>query len=360
MKKLWKISLCLITAIFLLCGCGNSNNTDSVQEATTEASTEIKVDYSDGIDETGHLSDVDDKTIVKLCDYSKIVIPKKEIEPTDDVVDSNLQDLLKDYGVYDEAVKEGDTVNIDYVGKIDGKEFQGGSASGILLEIGSGTFIPGFEEQIIGHVPGEETFDISVTFPKDYSSKEYAGKDAVFTVTLNYILPELTNDFVEENFSEMQGISTVKELTAKVKENIRTNNKNNYIWDYLLANCEVGEIPKKVMDTRLEVSLNLLRQQYSYYMGYGDEEIIDMYQVESMDDVKENLRADTENNVKTYLISGLIADQEGLSADGAAIDKFIGKDNVDEYYDYYGKPYVNAQILISVVSDFIMENAVVK
>lgn len=357
MRKLVKLGLCLATAIVMLCGCGNS---EDAQEATTEASTEIVVDYSEGIDESGHLAGVEAKEIVTLCDYKKIVIPKKEIEPTDDVVRTNMQDMLKDYGIYDAKVKEGDTVNIDYVGKIDDKEFQGGSASGILLEIGSDTFIPGFEDQLIDHMPGEDAFDITVTFPKDYPSGEHAGKEAVFTVTINYILPELTNDFVEENFSEIQGISTVKELTAKVKENIRTNNKNHYIWNYLLTNCKFADIPEKVMETRLKVSLDLLRQQYRYYMGYGDEDIINMYQVESMDDVKENLRPDTENNVKTYLISGLIADQEGLSADTEAINKFIGKDNVDEYYDYYGKPYVKAQILISVVSDFIMENAIVK
>ena len=357
MNRLCKLGLLGLTAVFFLTAC---NSSKQEEEATTEAkSDEIVIDYSAGLTKEGILDGITASELVTVCEYKNIEIPKDEVDPSDDDVEDQIENLLTNYGEYEGQAEEKDTVNIDYVGKIDGEEFSGGTASGQSLEIGSHTFIDSFEEQIIGHEPGE-TFDVEVTFPSDYASEEVAGKDAVFQVTLNYIVPELTDDFVAENFSESNGISTVKELKKAIKENLRTSNENTYLWDYLLTNSTFHEIPEDVMESRLEVSLNILRKQYHDYMGYDDEQIMNMYDCESMEEVKENLRSDTEKSVKYYILSAVISEKENLKVDDTALEHYLGEENVSAYNEAYGEPYVNAQVLISVVSDFLIENATLK
>ena len=360
-KRLCKTGLLLATAIFLMTGCGNSKS--AVQEATTEApkEEEFVIDYSAGLTKEGKLEGINAADYVTLCDYDNIKIPKKDIEPTDDEVLGQIDNLLSNpsYGDRESAVKDGDTVNIDYTGTIDGKEFSGGSATDQSLEIGSKTFIDNFEEQIIGHKPGE-TFDVNVTFPKDYSSEEVAGKDAVFSVKLNYIVPELTDKFVETHFSQTDGISTVKELKNSIKENLRDSNKNTYIWDYLLTNSTFKDLPEDLMETRLNVSLDTLRKQYHDYMGYGDEQILSMYGYKSMDEVKENLRENTETSIRYFLVSDVISQEKGLAVTQEALDKYLGQGSAQSYYDTYGEPYTNANVMVTIVSDYLAEHAKVK
>ena len=345
----------------LMTGCGNSKG---AQEATTESAAEtdeIVIDYSAGLTDEGKIQDVTASDLVTLCDYDNITIKKSDVEPSDEDVQEQVDSLLSNssYGVYEGSVEEGDTINLDYTGTIDGEEFSGGSASGQDLEIGSDTFIDGFEDQIVGHQVGE-TFDVEVTFPEDYATEDVAGKDAVFSVTINYIHPELDDDFVATNFSETNGISTVKELKNAIKKNLRGSNENSYIWDYLLTNCEFAEIPEDLMETRLEVSLDTLRKQYHDYMGYGDEQIMTMYGYDSMDEVKEELRENTETSIKYFIVASAVADEQNLVVDDEALDQYLGEVNVDTYYDAYGQPYTNANVLVSMVSDYILEHAKIK
>ena len=360
-KKLCKTGLLLVSAVFLMAGCGNSK---SAQEATTEAAPkeeEFVIDYSAGLTKEGKLEGINAADYVTLCDYENIKIKKKDVEPTDDEVLGQIDNLLSNssYGDRESAVKDGDTVNIDYTGTIDGKEFSGGSATDQSLEIGSKTFIDNFEEQIIGHKPGE-TFDVNVTFPKDYASEEVAGKDAVFSVKLNYIIPELTDKFVETHFSQTDGISTVKELKNSIKDNLRESNKNTFIWDYLLTNSTFKDLPEDLMETRLNVSLDTLRKQYHDYMGYGDEQILSMYGYKSMDEVKENLRENTETSLKYFLVSDVISQEKGLTVTQEALDKYLGEGSAQSYYDTYGEPYTNANVMVTIVSDYLAEHAQVK
>lgn len=357
MNKLWKAGMLLATAALLMTGCSKSNDS---QEATTEAKNdEIIIDYSAGLTEEGILEGITASDLVEVCDYKNIEIKKEDVDPSDEDIEEQIDNLLTNYGEYEGKAEDKDTVNIDYVGTIDGEEFSGGSASGQNLEIGSHTFVDKFEEQIIGHQPGE-TFDVEVTFPDDYASEEVAGKNVVFSVTLNYIVPELSDKFVEANFSETNGISTVDEFKKAIKENLRVSNENDYLWDYLLTNSTFQELPDDVMECRLKVSLDILRKQYKDYMGYGDEQIMNMYDCESMDDVKENLRENTETSVKTYILSACISEKENITVDEEALKKYLGEENVDTYIEAYGKPYVNAQVLISKVSDYLLENVKLK
>ncbi len=356
MKKLMKSGIVAGLLVLSMCGCGTSKNS---QEATTENPLkEIVVDYSKGLNEKGQFEGYKASDIVTLCDYKNIQIPKAEVEPGDQEIEDEITKLLNNYGVREGKVKDGDTVNINYVGTIDGKQFEGGSASNASLTIGTNTFIDNFEDQIIGHTPGE-TFDVKVTFPEDYQSKDYAGKDADFSVTLNYIVPKLTDKFVAENFSEGSGISTVKEFRKKVKETIRKSKMNNYVWDYFLTNCKFKDIPEDILEARLDVSVDIVRKQYRDYMGYSDKQILEAAGVKSMKKLRKQYQADTEKNIKNILIAGAIAKECKLSVSEKSLKKFLG-DDYNSYYEVYGKPYVHAQVLISLVSDYVLDHCKVK
>ena len=218
MKKFATIALAVVLSMGILTGCGSSKK---AAEATTEVKEET-VDYGQGLNEDGTLEGVKATDYVTVCDYSALKIPKKEVKVSDSDVQTEIDTILSSYNqVTDRKVKKGDTVNIDYKGMVDGKEFDGGTASGASLKIGSGTFIDGFEDQLIGKMPGE-TVQVKVTFPKDYQGKEVAGKDAVFETTINYIdeTPKLTDKFVKEKLSDRYGYTTVKEK-KKTKGRVR-------------------------------------------------------------------------------------------------------------------------------------------
>ena len=155
-------------------------------------------------------------------DYKNIVVPQSEIEYTEDEMTSAIDSLLTSNKIASTdatlAAVEGDTINIDYVGTVDGIEFEGGSTNGAGtdLVLGSGSYVDDFEEQLYGSHPGDAV-TVEVTFPEDYSSEDLQGKDAVFQVTVNsiYVLPEFTDEFVAENLSEVA--TTVEEYKEYFK-----------------------------------------------------------------------------------------------------------------------------------------------
>ena len=161
---------------------------------------------------------------LKITQYKEVEVDQveKPEEVTAEAVDEYIESILKvnaeTVKVKDRAVEKGDTVNIDFVGKIDGKAFDGGSAEGYSLEIGSDAFIPGFEDSVIGHKI-DETFDWNGSFPDDYGNKDYAGKDVVFTITVNSIsrsnVPELTDEFVKSVSKESTNVEEYKKQTLQ-------------------------------------------------------------------------------------------------------------------------------------------------
>ena len=254
MKKFATIALAVVLSMGILTGCGSSKK---AAEATTEVKEET-VDYGQGLNEDGTLEGVKATDYVTVCDYSALKIPKKEVKVSDSDVQTEIDTILSSYNqVTDRKVKKGDTVNIDYKGMIDGKEFDGGTASGASLKIGSGTFVDGFENQLIGKMPGE-TVQVKVTFPKDYQGKEVAGKDAVFETTINYIdeTPKLTDKFVKEKLSDRYGYTTVKEMKKTIRDEIFKTNKTDYIWNHMIEKSKFKEIPDELINDRVDVLVN--------------------------------------------------------------------------------------------------------
>ena len=278
------------------------------------------------------------KPDVELGDYKGIQVKKQKRNVMKADVEARLEELQQQQAelvLKDGKAEKGDTVIIDYVGTVDGKEFDGGSAQNYSLELGSGTFIPGFEDELIGHSAGEDV-DVNVTFPEDYQAKDLAGKKAIFKTKLHEVktkeLPELDDDFakdVDEN------VDTLEELKTKVHDEIKDQKKETAeenIQEEAISgavkNAKIDDIPQAMIDTEVENQLNqylanLRRQGIDpklYYQMTGTSE----------DDLKKQFAKDAEERVKTDLVIEAIVAKEDIKPSEDEIKAEI-KSLADEY-----------------------------
>lgn len=219
---------------------------------------------------------------IKIAQYKGVEVEKVEaVKVLDEHVEESIQSTLQAKStqkeITDRPVKEGDVVTIDYVGKKDGEAFDGGTAEDYQLPIGSGQFIDGFEDGIIGHETGE-TFDLNLTFPENYQSEDLAGKEVVFTVTLDKIaevvVPELTDELVAELSEESK---TVDEFKKEVKKDLEKSNKQTAesrlkqnVWGEVVKNCTVEKFPE---DKKKELMDSLSSQYGSIASMYGVQDV---------------------------------------------------------------------------------------
>lgn len=228
--------------------------------------------YSAGLDADGYIKG-EDLSAVKDLGLSNLSVPAAEIAYSDEQVQADIDSLLSTYKSESTdsslTVASGDTINLDYDGSIDGVAFEGGSSNGAgyNLEIGSGNFIPGFEDQLIGTHPGDQV-TVNVTFPEDYQNAEVAGKAAVFECTVNSIVvtPELTDEFVAEKCSDRA--NTIEELRAYYKERGEENNLETYITTYISENAEASKMPKSFLKNEQSLLYYSDEQTYNYYNSY--------------------------------------------------------------------------------------------
>lgn len=379
MKRIISKAVCLFCAGALAltaAGCSKSAASSSAS-AGSEASVYGSASdydyqnfaYSDGLDENGYWSGIRALDYVTLPeDYASIPLKKADIEPTEEDVQSQIDSLLSQntttQQVTDRAAADGDTVNIDYVGTVDGVAFTGGTYSGYSLTLGSGSFIDGFEDQIVGHKPGE-TFEVNVTFPDGYSDSTDAegnavvlsNKKAVFSVTLNYIseeiLPELTDAWVEENFSSTDGVHTVEDLRAEYQKMLYQNNLNTAVMDYLLANSTFKDLPKEVTDYQVNQCLNYYYTMANYY-GYDLDSFVQTAAgYENADDLLEGMS----DSITTYAKEALL-----YQAVAETLDIVPTQEQIDTYSSYtgtYGENYCTMVALMDAVTDALTESAVV-
>lgn len=363
MKKFAAIALAALMSVGLLTGCGTSKK---AAETTTAAKEETTANYGQGLNEDGTLKDVTASDYVTVCDYSKIKIPKDEVTASDSDVQSQIDSIMENYKttkkVTNRKVKDGDKVNIDYTGTIDGEEFDGGSAEGYDLTIGSGSFIDNFEEQLIGKKPGS-TVKVEVTFPDDYTDDSVAGKDAVFETKINYISVEkeqkVTDKFVKENLKDSYGYTSVKDMKSKIKENLENTNKSDYIWNYLTENSTFKEIPEELVNDRIDVLVDGLKSELEA-SSYSFDDYLSAYGLEDEAALREQYYSTCESTVKIFLIADAIAKEKNLSVTDEAVKEYFGDTDSSEYESYYTKAYVNRVVLNDVVLKTIEETAVVK
>ncbi len=227
-------------------GAGGATDESATDSATTTEDTSetpampepLVIDYGAGLNDNGHLEGITALDYVELLDYENITIPSDVHTISDEVLDAEITNLLSYFTtteeVTDRALVDGDTVNIDYVGSIDGVEFEGGNTmgNGAEVQIGVTAYIDDFLAQLIGHTPGE-SFDIEVTFPEDYGKEDLNGKDAVFAITVNHIIeqvnPELNDQFVLDNLAADYQWTTVDEMKDGMKEDMQTAAIRNFI-----------------------------------------------------------------------------------------------------------------------------------
>jgi len=281
--------------------------------------------------------DVYVKPDVTLGDYKNVEVTNVSDEVTEEDINAELQETAKknsrEISVDDRATQSGDTVIIDFVGSVDGVEFEGGSATNHSLELGSGQFIPGFEDQLIGKNLNEEVI-VKVTFPEDYHSEELKGKDAEFKVTINGIkyfeLPEINDEFASD-VSEFETLDAYKEdIKNKLAESKAQAAKNQMHEEALRKVIEAAsvEIPDCMIDTEVNNLVNRTESQFKMY-GMTIEDFCN-YSGKTVEEYKESLRPQAEINVKRDLVIEKIAEVENFEVTEA--DKDAEYEKLAGYY----------------------------
>ena len=323
--------------------------------------------FSDAYDENGYLKGITALDYVTLPDTESFTLSDDATTVSDSDIDNYISNnILSNYKTTNEitnrAAENGDTVNIDFAGSIDGVAFDGGTGSDYDLTLGSGTFIDGFERQIVGHMPGQ-TFDVNVTFPDDYQATNLAGKDAVFATTLNYInedvTPDLTDDWVSSNLAESMGMNNVAELKTFVSNSLLFNQEANELYGQLYDAAEVNTdtLPE---DVQQYFTNTVLYQPYLYAQmrGVSLEAMLSQAGYSSVDEYLENSENSKQNMIKQILIMQALAEKNNIVCDtdilNAEFSRYFGSTDMTSYVNAYGENYVKTNIL----HDIVMQNQI--
>ena len=302
---------------------------------------------------------------VKIGNYNGLTVEKTVHTVTDEAVDAELKRVQERNArelTREGAAENGDIADIDFEGFVDGVAFEGGKAEHYNLTLGSGSFIPGFEDQIVGHMPGE-TFDVNVTFPDDYQATNLAGKDAVFATTLNYInedvTPDLTDDWVSSNLAESMGMNNVAELKTFVSNSLLFNQEANELYGQLYDAAEVNTdtLPE---DVQQYFTNTVLYQPYLYAQmrGVSLETMLSQAGYSSVDEYLENSESSKQNMIKQILIMQALAEKNNIVCDtdilNAEFSRYFGSTDMTSYVNAYGENYVKTNIL----HDIVMQNQI--
>lgn len=330
---------------------------------------------SAGLTADGKIDGVDVTSSVNLVDFENIQVPAEEVAATAEEVEAEITSVLDSNKELSEdatlEIADGDTVNIDYVGTIDGVEFEGGNSNGAGydLTIGSGSFVDDFEQQLIGHKPGEEV-TVEVTFPEDYSSADVAGKDASFAVTIHGIMvtPELTDEFVAANFAETDGVSTVNDYRAMLENNFYEEHLKEYLTNYIVENSTINTYPNKYVDAMKAVTKyddEYMMQYYNQmFSSYGMESYSNVWDTRG-EEIKDELSYEKElterakDTVKTAIVYQAIYEKAGLSIDMDATIAEMTEENGEEYVtnmkETYGEGYMAQAEMKETVIEYLMD-----
>ena len=266
-------------------------------------------------------ADVSVKPDVKLGEYKGVEVPKQNTRVYKKDIDAKLDSMLQSQAelvLVDRPAKDGDTVIIDFDGSVDGNHFEGGKANNYSLELGSGSFIPGFEDQLVGHKAGDDV-EVKVTFPADYPQKDLAGKEALFETKIHEVkekqLPKLDDEFAKDVDED---VDTLEALKEKIKTELKEQKEaaahdtiENDAIDVAVNNATVKDIPQVMLDEDVE------RQMDQYLAGIQQQGIpADMYfkmTGTSKDDLKKQFVAGADKRVKTSLVLEAIVKAEKIN-----------------------------------------------
>lgn len=336
--------------------------------------TTSSTDYSEGLTADGKINGVDAASVLNLVDFENISVPADEVKATAEEVDKEIESVLEQHKELstDESltIADGDVVNIDYVGTIDGVEFEGGNSNGAGydLTIGSGSFIDDFEQQLIGHKPGEE-ITVEATFPEDYGDEAVDGKDAIFAVTIHGIqkTPELTDTFVAENLAETEEVSTAAEYRAKIEDKFYKEHLEDFLTNYIIENSSVTAYPKDYLKAVKAVTKHDDENMLSYYQQMfassnmtAFENLWDLRDDSISDELKYELELNTraKEATKEHLVYQAIFEKAGLTLDMEAhyaeLTESNGEDYVTNMKETYGEGYMAQGQIRETVVDYLV------
>ena len=309
------------------------------------------------------------KPEVELGEYAGLTVTKEAKNVNEADVDAEVKRMQDRNGrllTREGAAENGDTVDIDFEGFVDGKAFEGGKAEHYSLVLGSGSFIPGFEDQVVGHSAGEE-FDVNVKFPEEYGAAELAGKDATFKIKLHEVkykeLPALDDDFAKD----VSEYDTLGELKDSIRNNIKTNldkqaeqKVENDLMDQVIANMK-ADIPDAMVDSRIDE----LVQDFEYRISQQGLKLADYlkYMGMNIEQFRAQFKEQADKQVKMRLAMEAIVAKEGITASDEEFEEEVKriadayKMEADKVKSIVDAAAVKADLAINKAIDFVKEKA---
>ena len=309
------------------------------------------------------------KPEVELGEYAGLTVTKEAKNVNEADVDAEVKRMQDRNGrllTREGAAENGDTVDIDFEGFVDGKAFEGGKAEHYSLVLGSGSFIPGFEDQVVGHSAGEE-FDVNVKFPEEYGAAELAGKDATFKIKLHEVkykeLPALVDDFAKD----VSEYDTLDELKDSIRNNIKTNldkqaeqKVENDLMDQVIANMK-ADIPDAMVDSRIDE----LVQDFEYRISQQGLKLADYlkYMGMNIEQFRAQFKEQADKQVKMRLAMEAIVAKEGITASDEEFEEEVKriadayKMEADKVKSIVDAAAVKADLAINKAIDFVKEKA---
>ncbi len=315
---------------------------------------------------------------IKVGEYKGLTIAGYEVDVTDDEVDARIKSELEAAASSQEvpkgsSIKEEDTVNIDYVGKKDGKKFDGGSAEGYDLEIGSDSFIDGFEDGLVGKKIGDKV-KLELTFPEDYGEASLAGQDVVFDVTINsatrITVPEYDLDYVK-NTTDYDSIAdyekAIKKELYKEKEAEEINNQQTELWSQVLEDTEVLQYPEKELNYYIQFNSDQIDDMAKQY-GMTREDMLANYDFGSEEEFAAINEDSSKLRVKQEMLIEYIADKEKIEYTDKEAEEMIAsfesmgydEETVKSQTGHDMDSYVRIELLYQKVLEFLLDNAKIK
>ena len=356
-RKITAIIIALLMSISALTACDFLSIIGGNQKADYDLTDFAP---SDGLDINGFFKNIKASDYVSLPEYKGVPISAAILEANEEEVEEQIELILDDYTTHEEiterAIENGDTVNIDYVGMIDGVAFDGGSTGGMGTDvtIGVTNYIDNFLEQLLGHFAGDR-FDVYVTFPVDYGVDSLNGKEAVFDVTINTLYGDEIRAEMSDAIANDYGFDNVEDLKQDIRDWLVMQNKSDFFTE-LIYNAElIKDVPQQVMDYIVKSDLS----EYQYYAdSYGislDEFMYEYVGYENTDVYLEYNAETYKNNALYCLAIQAIAEKEGLSV----TDMDVSDAGLSDYVESYGMPYLKQYVLQTItVPSFVIDNAV--
>lgn len=356
MKKCMKGLALVLAATMLFTGCGSTSATNETVAETAAAENEVVTRGEYNIPD-----------YVTITDYKGIKLSKDAVTATDDEIQEQI-DTLIEYGVSEKSVtraaKSGDIVNIDYEGSMDGETFDGGTSTGYDLELGSGTFIDGFEDGLIG-VKAGETVTLNLKFPDDYSvDTTKAGKDVDFKVTVNEVKKKVTPEYNDELVQDQTDYNTTDEFEAAAKADIEDTKMTNAMNSAILEMAQFAdELPESLVAFYQNRYYEYYDSMFSTYYGMTLEQYMESAGM-TLDDFYAN--AGVETTVKNELVWKCIADQEGIVAEGEEYESYLSEQaekygiDVETYLEQMTEDEAMYLYTIAKAQEVVSTNAVIE